>query len=517
MARTWPTWPVALVAVTGLVVALRESFHGIFAQWSTSANYSYGYLVVPAACWLLWRDRHALVQIPARPSLAALLLLACALIAWTLAVMLDIAVIHHLLAVALVALTVWTVMGTEFACRAAFPLAYLFLAVHVSEVLIQPLMSMTADFAVFAVRLHGIAVHQDGLFFSLPVGDFEVIDACSGVRFLMATIAASLLYAWLVYRSWQRRLVFVVLAVGVSIVANLFRAYGVVMLMHATALDFDHVFWGTVYFAVVLIVVFAAGARFAEADAATAAPVAESGAVRDTRYGPPIVAACVVTGLCMLSAGIPAKVRAAQQDAMPLPAPAVSIPGWQGPRPATPLWRPQFIGAVVEQAYAYHSDMQGVSVDVHLAAYGARRPGSELVSSLHTMYDAARWRVVVNGRIGGGPWQAAAVPDEVVLRSVTGAGRVVWWWYVVDGEATSNPLAAKWRELRALFRKGGMQAFIVAVSTPFVSTPDEARRALVEFIVARCAHAGIVRPGDVTHPDDRCMTWLPWHGAGRRS
>lgn len=69
----------------------------------------------------------------------------------------------------------------------------------------------------------------EGLYLSIPAGHFEVAEACSGLRYLMASVALGVLYAYLTYRSPWRRLAFVVLSMVMPIVANGIRAYGIVM------------------------------------------------------------------------------------------------------------------------------------------------------------------------------------------------------------------------------------------------------------------------------------------------
>ncbi len=86
-----------------------------------------------------------------------------------------------------------------------FPLAYMFFAVPMGEGLVPKLMSFTADFTLWALRLTGLPVFRDGMFFSIPAGDFEVATACSGIRYLMASFALGTLYAFLSFRSFKKQ------------------------------------------------------------------------------------------------------------------------------------------------------------------------------------------------------------------------------------------------------------------------------------------------------------------------
>ena len=111
--------------------------------------------------------------------------------------------------VAMLVLAVPAVIGTRAARRIAFPLAFLFFAVPAGEFVMPQLMEWTADITVTALRLTGIPVFREGQNFVIPTGSWSVVEACSGVRYLIASLVIGTLYAYLTYRSTSRRLVFV--------------------------------------------------------------------------------------------------------------------------------------------------------------------------------------------------------------------------------------------------------------------------------------------------------------------
>ena len=117
----------------------------------------------------------------------------------------------------------------------AFPLLFLLFAVPFGEVFIAPLIEFTADFTVAAVQLTGIPVLRNGTRFDLPTGSWSVVEACSGVRYLISSVTLGCLYAYLTYRSTTRRALFVALSIVVPIIANGLRAYMIVMIGHPAA------------------------------------------------------------------------------------------------------------------------------------------------------------------------------------------------------------------------------------------------------------------------------------------
>src|SRR5678816_4685926 len=87
-----------------------------------------------------------------------------------------------------------------------------FFAVPFGEGLLPILMEWTADVTVGALRVTGIPVYREGNYFVLPSGAWSVVEACSGVRYLIAAFMVGCIFAWLHYRTSIKRVVFVCLA-----------------------------------------------------------------------------------------------------------------------------------------------------------------------------------------------------------------------------------------------------------------------------------------------------------------
>ncbi len=93
-------------------------------------------------------------------------------------------------------------------------------------------MEWTADVTVGALRVTGIPVYREGNYFILPSGAWSVVEACSGVRYLIAAFMIGCIFAWLHYRASSKRILFVCLALAVALVSNWLRAYTIVLLGH---------------------------------------------------------------------------------------------------------------------------------------------------------------------------------------------------------------------------------------------------------------------------------------------
>ena len=283
-ASAWPRALAALLCVLAVVLlAYRDTFVAMVSIWSRSDTFAHAFLVPPIALWLVWRQREALAREQPRPAAWVLLPMAGAALLWLLGDLASVNAVTQLASVALLVLAVPAVLGARVARVILFPLGFLFFAVPIGEFLMPRLMAWTADFTVLALRASGIPVFREGMQFVIPSGNWSVVEACSGVRYLIASFMVGTLFAYLNYRSMARRWVFVGIAIAVPIVANWVRAYLIVLLGHASnntvAVGADHLVYGWLFFGLVIGVMFAIGAIWSEPPAE--APAAPAGRLTD--------------------------------------------------------------------------------------------------------------------------------------------------------------------------------------------------------------------------------------------
>jgi exosortase len=159
-----------------------------------------------------------------------------------------------------------TVLGWRLSYRMAGPLLYLYFLVPFGAFITPWLQGFTTSFVVNGLNLLNIPNYSDGYAIEIPEGSFLVAEACAGLRFLIASIAFGYLYAMLMYRSPVRRGVFMLASIIVPIIANGFRALGIVVLGHilgnAQAAVADHLIYGWLFFSVVILLLIAVGLPF---------------------------------------------------------------------------------------------------------------------------------------------------------------------------------------------------------------------------------------------------------------
>ncbi|RKK01812.1 exosortase, partial [Pseudoroseomonas wenyumeiae] len=265
-------WPVALAVLALGLLALGWTFaeEAVAAVhvWESSTAFNHCWLVLPVAGWLAWQRRDRLAGLQPQPMPLAALAALVAGIGWLLAERLGIMEGRQLTAMAIVECFIIAVLGWRVGKAMAAPLLYLFFLVPFGAFLVPLLQHVTAWFIVSGLQVLGIPYYHDAFIIEIPAGTFLVAEACAGLRFIIAALAFGALYAFVMFRSPWRRLVVMLLAVLVPVVANGMRALGIVLLGHylgsAEAAATDHLVYGWIFFSAVILLLVVAGLPFRE-------------------------------------------------------------------------------------------------------------------------------------------------------------------------------------------------------------------------------------------------------------
>ena len=261
---------LTLATIATILVGHHETTWSMISIWERSDTFAHGFLIFPFSAYLIWGQRKRLSTLYLRPNPVALSVLGVLGFSWLLATLASVQVLAQFLLIAMIPVAVWAILGNQMVWALAFPLAYLLLAVPFGEALIPPLIDFTADFTVRALQLTGIPVYREGSFFSIPSGNWSVVVAWIGLRYLIASFTLGTLYAYMTYRSLARRLAFIALSLIVPIIANGIRAYLIVMTGHLSdmslAVGVDHLVYGWVFFGFVTLLLFWIGSFWREDD-----------------------------------------------------------------------------------------------------------------------------------------------------------------------------------------------------------------------------------------------------------
>lgn len=502
---SWQAATTALaICLGGLLIAFWDTAGSMEATWRRSDTFQHGYLILPIVFYLVWEKWPSLSAMLPSPTAWGLPVVMGAAFLWLLGNVAHVQLVQQAALVGMVQGLVLTTFGLRLTRALIFPLGYLFFLVPAGEFFVPILQDLTANFAVAAVALLDYRVYSDGLMIYVAAVDdlytFVVAKECSGIRYQIAMLAVGLLVAHLFFRSLTRRVLCVIAALAVPIVANWVRATGIIWLVVSTqgrhGTDIDHIIYGFWFFAFLMIIFILICRQFAEdfemggADMAAARPMPASNKFLQMSLGLPLAGLALAFLVPFYAAYVDG--AAGKDGATSLAAPTVSA-SWHVQLQRED-WKPVFTG--LSQDYLGRYEKGGAEVDLYLGLYRNQVEGAELISWANT-FESGDWRAAgakgtAKMELSNGTVRAAYMRLMLHERQ-----RLVVYWYWVDGKLTSDPRSAKlYTALSKLFNRNHAAA-VIAVSTDYAGDVDVALERIQQFILA-------ARPmGALPHADSR--------------
>lgn len=456
---------LSLTIAVILLLFWRDGSAMVQTWWGIS-TYNHCLLIVPILFWLVHQRASELRKIAPAIWTPGLIWVGAAAFGWLLGEAAGIALARQLGLVMMLQGAVMMLLGRKIATALVFPLCYSFFLVPFGEEIVPALQTITAKMAMVLLGWANIPAFIDGIFISTPTGYFEVAEACSGIKFLIAMIAYGVLVSNICFKSWSRRMVFMIAAILVPVVANGIRAFGTIYIAHHTTTDFasgfDHIFYGWFFFAFVLALVMAIGWPFF--DRKVDDPIIDGEYIQkaepmhstafSARNAGILVVAIVAAPM------IWAAVLAARDSSVPEKIVMPQVSGWQQVDYQPQFdWQPRFDGASHRLLGRYQNITTGDQVDLAIAVFDRQGEGRELVGFGQGAFDpdtAWSWNKSLPGPDDGSTIQIIA-PGQVV-RDVTS-------FYRIGGIVTGSGAAVKLATVKTKLLGGDQQAVAVLVSS----------------------------------------------------
>jgi exosortase A len=477
-----------LACLVGL--AFRSSFYDMADAWWNTETHSHGLLVAPLGIWLLWNFRQTLrTSSIGSPILGLLLLLACSVF-WVVGRTIEAKVVMNFSAVGMIVAVAMVVFSLRVVWQTRFAFIFLFFMVPFGEFLEPILMEQTANVTVNLLRLTGIPVYREGMQFRLPSGSWSVVEACSGLRYIIAALILASLFAHLRNMKVAVSIGFVFMAFIVAIIANWIRAYTVVLVGHYSQMRYgtgdDHVWYGWVFFGIVMFGVFSIGQRFGSTLKLGSSLVNGELTIRQKSHWSKIeYAGLAITIFMIFSTPYLSGRLATKSPIKPFFPVTVDLP--LGAQIESSYYEPNFTNPV--EKLSFRNGQGERSVESHFYYYAAQSVRhSKMVGNSHGILKTAElsaWKAIYFGRkqtING------QLTTEALIES-GGAKRLVWSWYQAGRYQTASAYKASAYTVLNVLSGRGDHAVAIVLSTSLADGEDAARARLTEQYTASQALA----------------------------
>ncbi|MBW8191641.1 exosortase A [Neiella marina] len=444
-------------------------------SWSSSDTFQHCYIIAPISLWLMWRRRFMLAEVHYKPVPLLLIPVLLSSLLWFAGSLTGIQIAAQFAVISWLFFAVWALLGHDFFRVGWFPLCYLFFMVPIGDEIVPQLQIFTADISVFLLASTGIPVFREGLYLAIPNGMFEVAVACSGIRYLIASVALGTLFAHLQYHSLKRQLLFLAIAAILPVIANGIRAYFIVLIAYISdmklATGVDHLLYGWVFFGIVMFLLFWVGNYWRQSMAEPPSKIRTLGAGPSKAHSYSVLLASLIAAISITAyetnrSNQPTTILAINTNKLPNHFQSGELSSW----------RPNFVNA--DDYYEGIARGSAPAVEIYIALYSKNIQEQELVNYHNQFFDRDHFtpikhRLVDNGEASYGEYQ---------ITSTTGDKFTLYYWYQLpryrSANATEVKLNQSWRTLTSGRDSG---AIVILATRTSSNSKTRLKRAMVEI------------------------------------
>src|SRR5262245_1970463 len=221
---------IGLIGLAGILIVL-AAFSGALLQlvdrWFSQEEYSHGFLVPIVAVCLLWMRRDALRASVGRPVWGGPIVLLLATVMHIAGQMSATPILSQVGFILAIFGLVLGLGGYGLLRTAMFPILFLLFAIplprFIDSAMSLQLQLVSSELGAFFIKLFGIPVYVDGNVIDLGYYKVQIVEACSGLRYIYPLLSLSFLAAYMFKAPlWQRALVFLS-AIPITILMNSIR------------------------------------------------------------------------------------------------------------------------------------------------------------------------------------------------------------------------------------------------------------------------------------------------------
>jgi exosortase D (VPLPA-CTERM-specific) len=475
-----------VIGVVGFGGPLLELVH----RWIKQEEYSHGFLIPVIVAWLLWTRRDALIASIGKPSWTGPLLIALAGamdVVGKLSALYFLSQLGFIVALIGIALSV----GGYSLLRVTFvPIVFLLFAIplpyFIDSVLSYRLQLISSELGTFFVRLFQIPVYLEGNVIDLGVYKLQVVEACSGLRYLYPLLCLGFLAAYLFHAPfWQRAFVFLS-TIPITIVMNSFRIGVVGVLVNywgpQDADGFLHMFEGWIIFIacagilvgeIYVFALFGSGKSFFDV---FYPPKILAGPAQGSGFRPAISGQLVSCFVLLSVSALGAFLVSTRHEILPdrpmFAAFPTTLGQWTGKTGSLDAETASYLG-LTDYIVSDYSNRNGHPVNLYVAYYASQRSGLS-PHSPSVCIPGNGWQITDLERTTYQSKDAkVSLPINRAIIARGNEKQLVYYWFDERGRLVANEYLAKFYLLRDALLKNRTDGALIRLVTSIYPAESE--------------------------------------------
>jgi len=215
-----------ILALTIAIIAYWAGLSEAVSRWSNQEEYSHGFLIPLVTIFILWEKRHLINATKGPPLWSGVIV---SFIAVVIFVVGEISALYLLIQYSFVLMLLGLSMITVGkATKYTFaPILLLLFAIplpYVIEVVLTAKLQLFSSWlGVQVIRLFQIPVFLEGNIIDLGIYQLQVVEACSGLRYLFPLMSLGFIAAYFYQAAFWKRAIVFLMTIPITIFMNSFR------------------------------------------------------------------------------------------------------------------------------------------------------------------------------------------------------------------------------------------------------------------------------------------------------
>ena len=486
--------------------AFSDAFAWMFNSWMNYEEYSHGIMIPAVSLYLIWSRRE---QLSAHQGSSLALGLAGLVLACAFYILMQLATVHFgVLLAFLLALysVIYLCVGWQNFKVLMGPLGILLFMLplpnFITNNLSAELQLISSQLGVAFIRLFDISVYLEGNVIDLGSYKLQVVDACSGLRYLFPLMALGFILVYIAKLPLWQKIVLFVSTVPITVIMNSLRigAIGVSVeywgpeMAEGILHDVEGWFMFMASLAVLLLemkllMVFSGrGQSFSDAFSQVGEAIPEGHVAYDLTEQSKRSALILLLASAMLATGYLTTVWANSGSETPPQRLSFNhfplfVGDWQG----TPGTMEQiYIDELKFDDYILADYRKGSAfVNFYVAYYGSQRSGQS-AHSPRSCIPGGGWQIhsIEKVHLGGLYLNSQPLLANRVLIQKGQAKQAVYYWFQQRGRIVTNEYLVKWYLFWDALNINRTDGAMVRLSVPLVNGEgfDEADRIVEDFV-----------------------------------
>jgi exosortase D (VPLPA-CTERM-specific) len=505
-ATVWKFPIPALAIITiGFLLIIPAFWHGLvdlISRWETQEEYSHGYLIPLVTAYLIWQRKEFLQQLEFRPVWYPVGLLILGLLLSIIGEISALYILIHISVILIGLSMAWSVMGWNAFKYILVPILLLFFAIPLPEFLQSSLTAelqlISSNLGVAFIRLFNIPVVAEGNVIDLGTFKLQVVEACSGLRYLYPLMSVGFIAAYMYQVELWKRIVLLLSVIPITILMNSLRIGTIGVFIEYRGLSmaegFLHYFEGWIIFVTCLVILIGEmwllnrignkavsfGSAFKLPNMAVNNENTQIELSR--RVAPPFIASTALILAALVIVNVVDQRVEVIPDRKSLVTFPIAIDGWQGEEESL-LPSITDILELTDYVLNTYVDESNAPVNLYVAYYQSQRKGVA-PHSPRVCIPGAGWSITGLKRISLDSENGEHIPVNRVVIQNEAQRQLVYYWFKQQGRDIANEYGMKWYLLVDSLTSNRTDGSLVRVSTPIAEGEDLAAgdRRLEHFV-----------------------------------